>query len=140
MSWHRTPYHHAARIKGAGVDCGMILAEVYHNAGIVKERIEPAAYVADWHMHRDSPVYLKTLETYATRVEDPDYVPQPGDIAMYRYGRQPAHGAIVIAWPEVIHAYMSAGMVVLDNAVANYDLASRFVGIWSPWAERRSQQ
>src|SRR5262249_43477037 len=34
-SWIGTPFHHAARVKGAGVDCLMLLAEVYERAGIV---------------------------------------------------------------------------------------------------------
>jgi cell wall-associated NlpC family hydrolase len=133
-SWLGTPYHHHARVKGAGIDCGMILAEVYAAAGVLPE-VDPGEYVYDWFMHRDEPVYLNTLEKYATKIEGPA---QPGDIAMFQFGRNPAHGAIVIEWPVILHAYASAGMVILDDAEANQDLKERFVGIWSPWAKVRA--
>src|SRR4051794_18561064 len=52
-SWIGTPFHHAARVKGAGVDCLMLLAEIYEHAGIAPH-IEPSFYVPDWHLHRDA--------------------------------------------------------------------------------------
>ena len=47
--WLRTPYHHMGRVRGAGVDCATLLAEVYARAGMV----EPVAiefYPPDWHL------------------------------------------------------------------------------------------
>src|SRR3954454_10152249 len=49
-TWIGTPFHHAARVKGAGVDCLMLLAEVYERAGITAGRINPPFYVPDWHL------------------------------------------------------------------------------------------
>jgi len=49
VTWIGTPFHHAARVKGAGVDCLMLLAEVYERAGAAPH-IEPPFYVPDWHM------------------------------------------------------------------------------------------
>ena len=46
-SWIGTPFHHAARVKGAGVDCLMLLAEVYERAGVTTEHINPPFYVPD---------------------------------------------------------------------------------------------
>ncbi len=132
LTWLGTPHRHHARIKGAGVDCGLILAEVYRAAGVVSEDIDPGEYVHDWFLHRKDPIYQTTLEKYASYIDRPA---QPGDIALYRYGLQNAHGAIVIAWPTILHAYIPAGEVVLDDAIANQDLKERFVGIWSPWAK-----
>jgi cell wall-associated NlpC family hydrolase len=132
LSWVGTPYHHHARIKGAGVDCGMIICEVYERAGVIPH-VEPGEYVRDWHLHRDEPVYLHTLERYAARIEDPAYGPQPGDVSLFKYGRHPAHSGIVTQWPRILHAYADVGSVVEDDAEANADLASRFVGIWSFW-------
>ena len=34
-----TPYHHMGRVKGAGVDCATLLAEVYYEAGVLKEPV-----------------------------------------------------------------------------------------------------
>src|SRR5438477_6260990 len=78
-SWIGTPFHHAARIKGAGTDCLMLLAEVYERAGITGH-IDPPFYVPDWHLHRDAERYLEGLVRYARDIPGP---PQPGDIALF---------------------------------------------------------
>src|SRR5437660_5143962 len=36
-TWLRTPYHHMARVKGAGADCLTLLAEVYEKAGVIPQ-------------------------------------------------------------------------------------------------------
>ncbi|WP_257306308.1 hypothetical protein [Geothrix campi] len=130
MCWLRTPYHHRARVMGAGVDCGMLLTEVYEGAGVTPH-VEPAEYPADWMLHRSEERFLGIVETYAQKVD----APLPGDIALFRWGRCISHGSIVVAWPEIVHAYIHAGEVVLDDAVANQELAERLVGFWSPWAK-----
>ncbi len=33
--WLRTPYHKHGRVLGAGVDCSMLLAEVFEAAGAI---------------------------------------------------------------------------------------------------------
>ena len=52
-----------ARVKGAGVDCLMLLAEVYERAGITAH-VEPPFYVPDWHLHRDAERYLDGLRAW----------------------------------------------------------------------------
>ncbi len=129
LTWLGTPWRHAARVKGAGVDCGMFLAEVFERAGIAPH-VDPGPYPRDWHMHRDEERYLAILETYLTRTAGP---PLPGDVALYRFGRCAAHGAIVVEWPQIVHAYVPVGKVVLDDAEANQALVPRFVGFWTAW-------
>jgi cell wall-associated NlpC family hydrolase len=34
-SWIRTPYHNCADVKGAGVDCGMLLVRVFVDTGLM---------------------------------------------------------------------------------------------------------
>jgi cell wall-associated NlpC family hydrolase len=128
LTWCGTPYHHQGRVKGAGVDCGMLLAEVYERAGVLPH-VVPEDYPADWHLHRDGE-RMRALVTEHARPVD---APQPGDIALFRYGRCLSHAAIVIEWPVIIHAYLDAGEVVLDDATANQDLSERLAGFWSPW-------
>lgn len=106
-TWLGTPYHHRARVKGVGVDCLMLLAEVFEEAGMVPY-IDPGYYPHDWMMHRSEERYLAGLEQYCDRVEDP----QPGDIALYRFGRCASHAGIVIEWPLIIHAYRGEGVVL----------------------------
>lgn len=131
LSWLGTPYHHAARIKGAGVDCGQILAAVYEAAGLIPH-VEPEPYPHDWHLHRGVERYRGHVEQFAHRT---DRTPQPGDVALFRWGRCISHGAIVIAWPQVLHAFVGLG-VILDDADANMELRARFAGAWTFWGEK----
>jgi NlpC/P60 family putative phage cell wall peptidase len=125
--WIGTPFHHAARVKGAGVDCLMLLAEVYERAGVVGH-VDPPFYVPDWHLHRDAERYLEGLVPYARPVE----APLPGDIALFRFGRTFSHGAIVTEWPRLIHAYWTIGVVHGDATL--HPLAGRPVRFFTPFS------
>lgn len=128
-SWIGTPFHHAARIKGAGVDCLMLLAEVYERAGLAPH-VEPPFYVPDWHMHREAERYLEGLLRYAREIAGP---PLPGDIALFRFGRTFSHGAIVVEWPRLIHAYWAIGVVWGDATL--HPLKRRAVRFFTPFPE-----
>jgi cell wall-associated NlpC family hydrolase len=125
LTWLRTPYHHEARVKGAGVDCGQFPAAVFEACGLIP-KIEIAPYTYDWHMHRADDRYLGLVRAFFAPVESP----APADLALFKYGRAVAHGSIVIAWPLLVHAYLNAGAVVLDDGLANRDLAGRFAGFY----------
>src|SRR4051794_8469193 len=66
-TWLGTPFHHQGRVKGAGVDCAMLLAEVYHRCGFVPH-IDPGHYPPDWHLHRDAERYLEKVMPYAHEI------------------------------------------------------------------------
>ena len=126
-TWIGTPYHHEGRIKAAGVDCLTLLAEVFERAGVLP-RIEVPHYPHDWHMHRDTERYMDGLMRYARPVD----VPEPGDIALYRFGRCFAHGAIVESWPDrIIHSYLIDGVVRTRSDAGH--LAGREVRFFSVW-------
>lgn len=110
-SWIDTPYHHRARVKGAGVDCAMILVGVYEALGLV-EPIDVPAYPPDWHLHRGEEVYLDIVRRYADEIDGP---PAQGDIALWKIGRAFAHGAIVLEWPLVIHAWLADRRVLIAS-------------------------
>lgn len=127
QSWIGTPFHHAARLKGVGVDCLMLLAEVYERAG-VSFHIAPPFYVPDWHLHRDAERYRDGLLRYTQEVA----APLPGDIALFRFGRTLSHGAIVTDWPHVIHAYWAIGVVRGDATL--HPLKDRPARFFTPFA------
>jgi cell wall-associated NlpC family hydrolase len=122
-----------ARVKGAGVDCLTLLAEVYERAGIIPH-VEVPFYPADWNLHRDAERYLDGIMRYAREVLDRDdnNPPQPGDIAVFKFGRCFAHGAIVFQWPRLIHAWHNAGVVYADWTQGQ--LAGRPVRIFDPFS------
>lgn len=119
-SWVGTPYHHAARVKGAGVDCAQILIGIFCDALRLVDPVEPGDYPRDWMLHRDEERFLGLLGANAREVE----TPQPGDVALYRVGRCYAHSAIVIDWPQVIHASSRDHEVVFADGTQGF-LAGR---------------
>lgn len=127
-SWLGTPFHHEARVKGAGVDCLMLLAEVYERAGVI-EHAKPPHYPPDWHLHQGAERYMDGLLGYAQPIFGP---PGPGDVALFRFGRTYSHGAIVVEWPKLIHAYWQIGVVHGD--ATQYPLKDRAVRFFSPFA------
>lgn len=106
-SWIGTPYHHMGRVKGVAVDCLTFLAEVYERAEITPH-IEIPFYPPDWFLHRDEERYAEGVLRYAREIASP---PKSGDIALFRFGRCFAHGAIVTDWPMLIHAFQYTGVV-----------------------------
>lgn len=125
-TWLRTPYHHRARIKGAGVDCAQILIAVFSSAGLI-EVFDPGDYPPDWMLHRDEERYLDLVRVYAHEIDGP---PLPGDIAVWRYGRTFSHGAIVTEWPNIIHAHRTDRMVTRADGTQG-PLAGRPVKFFS---------
>ena len=131
-SWIGTPYHHAADVKGAGVDCAMLLVRVYCDLGLV-EPFDPRPYVRDWMLHREEELYLGFLLDRARIVRAPD----TGDVILFRFGRCFAHGGIVTkANPlTIVHAFAQAGCVVEDVVLRSAELAgklraAKFASYW----------
>ncbi len=118
--WMRTPYHHKASVKGAGVDCAMFPLAVYQECGILPKDFQPPDYSVQWHLHRSDELYLKTIEPFATEKADPE----PADFVVFKFGRTFSHGAIVVAWPLIIHSYIPHG-VTLADALTDAQLISR---------------
>ena len=160
-TWLRTPYHHMGRIKGVGVDCLTLLAEVYEAAGIIPH-VELEFYPPDWNLHRDAERYLAGVMQHAGEFElelsPPDRnlrrdaeryladvmlapmpmfelpfkpAPEPGDVAVFKFGRCYAHGAIVTEWPRLIHSWVNGGVMRGDTAQPM--LANRPVRLFDPF-------
>ncbi len=115
-AWIGTPYHHQADVRGAGVDCAMLLVRVFEHCGLIPPRVDPRPYAPEWHLHRSEEVYLGWLTQYA--VEQHTGEPAPGDVVAWRYGRAFSHAAIVVgegSRAAIVHALRSAGSVVLGT-------------------------
>jgi NlpC/P60 family putative phage cell wall peptidase len=123
LTWIGTPFHDRAGVKGAGVDCIHFLIRVYAAVGLIED-FDPPVYSAQWFQHRDEPLFLTGLQRYAHQVQ----MAQPGDIAMFSFGRHAAHGAIVLDHYTMIHAYKPAGEVMREPRT---DLDDRLHSYWS---------
>lgn len=126
LSWLGTPWQHQQQCKGAGVDCAQFLIAVFVAAGIV-EQITTDYYPPDWHLHRDEQKFMAYLLQHADPLEGND--PQPGDIAMWKYGRHAAHGSIVLKWPVIIHSWRDEGMVTITDT-PHSPIADRLTGFY----------
>jgi cell wall-associated NlpC family hydrolase len=109
-TWIGTPWHHGADIKGAGVDCGMLLVRVFVDAGIVPP-FDPRPYPPDWFLHQENEIYLRCMEGRARLLPD-SAIPGAGDLVLWQIGRAFGHAAIVTDWPNAVHAYAPARRVV----------------------------
>ncbi len=125
-SWLRTPYHHLANVKGVGVDCAMLVVEVYKAAGLVPADLDPRPYVPDWHLHRGEEKFIAWLQRFGVQTS----APSPGDVVIWRFGRTYSHGSVVVDDSgTIVHAYRDAGQVVLGNLQESL-LAERPSQIW----------
>jgi cell wall-associated NlpC family hydrolase len=124
MTWLTTPWRHASAVKGAGVDCGRLLIEVYAAVGLI-ERFVPDAYPQDFALHCSDERFIANIERYAVRVDNAEQ----GDVAVWKYGRCFSHAAIVVDYPTIIHAKIDEG-VLLDLADQG-ELAHREVRFYS---------
>jgi NlpC/P60 family putative phage cell wall peptidase len=115
-TWLGTPYHHAAKIKGVGVDCLTLLIGVYENVGLIPPTTVEH-YPIDWNLHRDAERYREGVQRFAHRIPGP---PRPGDVVLWQFGRCFSHGAIVIEWPVVIHAHMGSVCRLEDAEAAQW--------------------
>ena len=108
------------------MDCAQILCAVYEACGLAPH-VETGHYPVDWHLHRSEERYLGWLARYG--VQTP--APQPGDIAVFRFGRCFSHGGIVIDDGVILHAYNGRG-VILSRASED-PLAHRAAIYWTLW-------
>jgi cell wall-associated NlpC family hydrolase len=107
----------------------MLLAEVYEAAGVIPH-VDIPFYPPDWHLHRGAERYLDGLTRYAREISAP---PSAGDAVLFKFGRCFAHGAIVVAWPRLIHAWHNAGVVYADAGQGQ--LARRAVRFFCPFSD-----
>lgn len=121
-SWLGTPYHHMARVKGVGVDCGQLVIAAFNEAGLIDD-LQPGFYTHDWHLHRDEDRYLAQVERVMRRSDDDErsidarvlennaYELPAGEVIVFKVGRTFSHGGIVTQWPFFIHSYLPSGIV-----------------------------
>ena len=131
-AWIGTPYHHAADVKGVGVDCALILVRVFCDLGLV-EPFDPRPYVKDWMLHRSEERYMSFLLARAVEVA----APLPGDVMLFRVGRCFAHGGIVTKTDPltIVHAFAPARSVIEEEVAHNSELTStptKFFSYWKP--------
>lgn len=133
LSWVGTPYHHRAKLKGVGVDCAQFVLAVYANAGLIRD-FDTGEYPRDWHLHRSVERYMVHVLRFAAEI--PVDEAKPADVVLFKIGRAYSHGAIVTTYPQVAHAVLKDGAVVLGDLDRDVDLLDREMKCFSYWAAR----
>ena len=128
-SWLGTPYHSHGRIKGVGVDCAMLPAEVYNRVGLIPA-ISPK-YAKQLYMHHGEELYVEWVEKFAREIDRAQAL--PGDMVLWKFGKTFSHGAIIVELPEVIHSALASRSVVLGNIDQDSDLVGRPARFFSFW-------
>ena len=139
-TWLGTAYHDNAGVKckrdtegkivdAGGVDCVHSVYAIYRACGLVPE-VQIPRYSPQFMLHRGEEIYLTAVLRHARPTEDP----QPGDLAMFRYGRVYSHGAIVDepGWPHVMHASSDRRQFVAEPLLGGLILTRerRFFTVW----------
>jgi len=138
-SWLGTPYVLGGRVRGAGCDCGTLLAEYLIGIGAAsREELEDLGFYGhDWFCHATSERYLLRLLRHARLVAETvcrrGVTAQPGSLALFRVvgSKVYNHGAIITEWPRGIHA--TADKVREVNLADDRLTAYRSMDIFDPW-------
>ncbi len=125
-TWLGTPYHPRGRIKGVGVDCAMLPAEVYETCGLMPH-IDAGDYPTDWHENHTEELFREWLLRAGARRTDN---PKVGDLGLWKFGRTFSHGGIVVADDfTIVHSYLRLG--VIPTRIDEAPLHGRLVEFWS---------
>jgi cell wall-associated NlpC family hydrolase len=143
LTWEGTPYVRGGRIKGAGCDCGTLLAEYLVGIGScaredMDQLIENLGFLSnDWFCHASTEKYEDALTKFAA----PKWLgicagtppAQPGDIAMYRVvgSKRFNHGSIILGWPRALHAFSQR--VAIARPTLHPLTAHTEMAIFDPW-------
>lgn len=118
-----TPFHHAGRVKGVGVDCIGLLVCVAQELGFVIEDTLNYAATQD-----EYPLMVASLERYCTEISSEDASAwESGDVLVFRDRRINNHCALFVEGsakqsPGMIHAYSTGGV----NKVVEHGLDSNW--------------
>jgi cell wall-associated NlpC family hydrolase len=121
LAWVGTPYHHHARVRGAGVDCAQLAAAVYEAAGLI-EHVRPT-YTHDWHLHQSGEQFIDWILACGGR-EVAREETLPADLLVWRWGRTFSHSGILLPGDRVVHAWLGLG-VTIDSIVSHQELSTR---------------
>lgn len=86
-----------------GVDCGMLVAGVAEELGIVPKPINTPTYSTEWHMHNTEEKLCETLESFGM-VQIPLEEKQPGDVITFKVGKVQSHVGILVTETRYVHA------------------------------------
>lgn len=109
LTWLGTKFHHCADVKGAGVDCAMLLYRSFVDTGVITDKPDPRPYSTQWFLHKkDRDDFVNMVRFLGGHEVEK---PKRGDICVWKVGHAYAHGGIMMNENEFVHAWAGDGMV-----------------------------
>lgn len=130
-SWIGTPYQHQAKLKGIGVDCAMLIAQIGQNIGLLDPSKLVPNYSKQWHIHNRDEKLKDILLDYGF-IEIPISKAKSGDVLGFKYGRVMSHLAIRTPRENIIQASIETGKVTestYDDMKSHLITAFKFPGV-----------
>jgi cell wall-associated NlpC family hydrolase len=140
-SWIGTPRVLRGRVKGAGVDCGTLIAEYLIEIGAAtRQELEDLGfYTDDWFCHATNERYLLHLIRYAHKVLEGrcrgTVEVEPGSLILFRVvgSKYFNHGGILTHWPFMVHAEYP--VVKERNCVTHHLTGFTEFAVFDPWGK-----
>lgn len=132
-TWPPTPYHPNGNLKGVGVNCAQFLFGVAMNAGVLPPGAQPPRkFTAQLAAKTKEERLVAYIEAYGGK-EIAESAVKTGDIVFYRVAGEHGHTAIVLDWPNVVHAMPINGCQMgLVNEGQLGAKARRYFTLWNP--------
>lgn len=130
--WVGTPFVENSGVRGAGVCCHKLAANVYFDAGWLP-RFELPTAPAGWARAQDRSLMEEWLDSEGLQYFTPmalEVEKLPGDLLGFRIGRCVHHLAVMLPGGRVATALEGVGAVILDAPPK--PLAKRLARIWRP--------
>lgn len=137
-SWIGTPFDKGQAVRGVGVDCVRLAAEIYLRLGVISE-FDPPPYHLDGGNHLDRSQVLEYLQAHGDFHPVPGWWSQrpaeqwdvlPGDLLVMKIGRVEHHVGVVIDPPRFVHALASHG--VIESTFMDPTYRSRVTAVYRP--------
>src|SRR5580692_7984880 len=123
-SWRKTPYAMAQCVKGAGIDCALLIWKCYSDLGLI-DSPDPRPYSSDWMLHKSEEKFLNIVMAHAREITASEA--EPGDVVLFKLGRCYAHGGIITVQKPltIVHAFAQAKRVVEEEVHRNAQMAAK---------------
>jgi cell wall-associated NlpC family hydrolase len=140
-SWIGTPFVAHAAIRGAGVDCVNLCAELLQSACFISARRAWPKYVIDGGNHnRDSqivawldanPGFARIWKSGADKAYSAADA-MPGDLLCFNLGRSAHHAGMLIAGTKFIHCQWAFARRVVFATLADHTFNRRLAAVYRP--------
>ena len=130
-SWLGTPFHPHAAIRGVGVDCVHLLAEIYRETGLFAG-YELPRYTMGGGDHADVSLVVSWLEAHPRfrRLDLAADTLAAGDLVTFRLGRVAHHVGLMLSEKTFLHAIRDCG--VLESRIDEKTYARRLLQAYRP--------